>query len=49
LKKPIVTIGDTPYFMCDVGGIVAIVFMVLFAIYSSIRNTIRLYREERIP
>jgi archaetidylinositol phosphate synthase len=49
LKKPIVTIAGTPYFLCDVGGVVAIVFMVLFAIYASIRNTIRLYREERIP
>jgi phosphatidylglycerophosphate synthase len=49
LKKPIVTIGDKTYLLCDAGGIVAIVFMVLFAIYSSIRNTIRLYREERIP
>lgn len=49
LKKPIVHIGDVPYFLCDIGGVVAIIFMALFAIYSTIRNTIKLYREERIP
>ena len=48
-KKPIVSIGDTKYLLCDVGGVVAIAGMTIFAIYSTIRNTIRLYREERLP
>src|SRR2546427_10812104 len=48
LKKPVVSIGDTKYLLCDVGGVAAIVAMTAFAIYSSIRNTIRLYREERL-
>ncbi len=48
-KKPIVSIGDTKYLLCDVGGVVAICALTIFAIYSTIRNTIRLYREERLP
>jgi len=48
LKKPVVGIGDTNYLLCDVGGVVAIVVMTGFAIYSAICNTIRLYREERL-
>jgi len=49
LKKPVVSIGDSQYLLCDVGGIVAAVFMAAFAVYSTVRNTIRLYREERLP
>jgi archaetidylinositol phosphate synthase len=49
LWKPSVTIAGEKYLLCDVGGIVAIISLVSFAIYSTIRNTIRLYREERIP
>ena len=48
LKKPVVGIGDAKYLLCDVGGVVAIVVMTGFAIYSAICNTIRLYREERL-
>jgi len=48
LKKPVVTIAGMEYLLCDVGGVVTIVSLTSFAVYSSIRNTIRLYREERI-
>jgi hypothetical protein len=48
LKKPLVTIAGQEYLLCDVGGVVAIAVLVCFAIYSTIRNTITLYREERI-
>jgi hypothetical protein len=47
--RPTVTLAGGKYLLCDVGGIVAIIVMVSFAIYSTIRNTMRLYREERIP
>jgi archaetidylinositol phosphate synthase len=49
LWKPTVTMAGRNYLLCDVGGVVTIIAMVSFAIYSTIRNTIRLYREERIP
>src|SRR5215510_14113569 len=48
LKKPVVTIAGREYLLCDVGGVIAIITLTSFAIYSAIRNTIRLYREERI-
>src|SRR5262245_9707525 len=48
LKKPLVTIAAQEYLLCDVGGVVTIVVLVCFAIYSTIRNTLKLYREERI-
>ena len=48
LKKPVITIAGGKYLLCDVGGVVAIIIITSFAIYSTIRNTIRLYREERI-
>jgi phosphatidylglycerophosphate synthase len=49
LKRPVVTIGGQSYLLCDVGGLVAIIVLVAFTIYSTIRNTVRLYREERLP
>ncbi len=49
LKKPTVMIGANTYLLCDIGGVVAIAILVMFAIYSTIQNTIRLYREERLP
>jgi archaetidylinositol phosphate synthase len=48
-KKPIVTIGGATYFLCDVAAVVAITGMLLMTIVNTIRNTLRLYREERIP
>ena len=46
LKRPVVSIGTTKYLLCDIGGVVTIVVLTLFAIYSAIRNTVRLYRDE---
>jgi phosphatidylglycerophosphate synthase len=48
LKKPVVNIGSGQYRLCDVAGIVTIVSLGLFTIYSVIQNTMRLYREERL-
>ena len=49
LYKPVVTIAGREYFLCDVSGVVAIVALTGIAIVNTIRNTLRLYREERIP
>jgi archaetidylinositol phosphate synthase len=49
LSKKSVRIGDGYYLLCDVSGIVAIVVLVGIAIVSSIKNTKRLYNEERLP
>jgi phosphatidylglycerophosphate synthase len=47
-KTPVVNIGSGQYRLCDVAGIVTIVSLGLFTIYSVIQNTMRLYREERL-
>ena len=49
LVKRTVSIAGTSYLLCDVAGVVAVVVLVALAIYSSIRNTTRLYNEERLP
>ncbi|HYR92043.1 MAG TPA: CDP-alcohol phosphatidyltransferase family protein [Terriglobia bacterium] len=49
LYKPIVTVAGRQYLLCDVSGVIAIISLTAIAIINSIRNTIRLYREERIP
>jgi archaetidylinositol phosphate synthase len=49
LYKPVVTIAGESYLLCDVSGVVAIIVISLIAITSSIRNTARLYDEERLP
>ncbi|PYS51956.1 MAG: hypothetical protein DMG13_17635 [Acidobacteria bacterium] len=49
LVRPIVTIAGEKYLLCDVAGIVAIIGITLIAIVSAIRNTVKLYREERVP
>ena len=49
LSKPVVTIAGERYFLCDVGAVIAMIGMVLMAVVNTIRNTIKLYREERIP
>jgi len=49
LTKKNVRIGDGYYLLCDVSGVVAIVVLVAIAIVSSIKNTKRLYNEERLP
>jgi archaetidylinositol phosphate synthase len=48
LKKPIVMIAGQAYFLCDVAAVVAIAGMLLMTVVNTIRNTIRLYQEERI-
>src|SRR5262249_24182189 len=48
LKTPVVNIGSGQYLLCDVAGIVTIVGLGLFTIYSVVQNTMRLYREERL-
>jgi len=49
LYKPIVTVAGRQYLLCDVSGVIAIIGLISIAIINSIRNTIRLYREERLP
>ena len=48
LQKPIVRIAGAEYFLCDVAAVVAIVGMFLMTVVNTIRNTMRLYKEERI-
>ena len=47
--KPRVTILGQQYLLCDVSAVVAIIGLTVIVITSAIRNTIRLYREERLP
>jgi len=49
LTKKMVRIGNDYYLLCDVSGVVGIVVLVAIAIASSIKNTKRLYNEERLP
>lgn len=49
LTKKNVRIGENYYLLCDVSGVVAIIVLVSIAIVSSIKNTKRLYNEERLP
>jgi archaetidylinositol phosphate synthase len=48
-QKPVVTIAGATYFLCDVAAVVAMSGMLLMTIMNTIRNTARLYREERLP
>jgi archaetidylinositol phosphate synthase len=48
LVKPVVTIAGRQFLLCDVGGAVAIAGLIVAVIVSTIRNTTRLYDEERI-
>jgi phosphatidylglycerophosphate synthase len=47
--KPRVTILGQQYLLCDVSAVVAIAALLIITITSTIRNTLRLYREERLP
>jgi phosphatidylglycerophosphate synthase len=49
LAKPIVRIWGSPYFLCDIGAVVAIAAMGVILLTSVVRNTLRLYDEERLP
>lgn len=46
LKKPVVSIRNTTYLLCDVGGVVAAAGLTLFTVWSTVQHTIHLYREE---
>jgi phosphatidylglycerophosphate synthase len=49
LVKPRVTIAGNQYLLCDVSAVIAIIAITIIAISSTIRNTVKLYREERLP
>ncbi|HET9216290.1 MAG TPA: CDP-alcohol phosphatidyltransferase family protein [Terriglobia bacterium] len=49
LTRKHVRIGDSTYLLCDVSGVVAIVVLLGITIVSTIKNTKRLYGEERLP
>jgi phosphatidylglycerophosphate synthase len=49
LVRTEVTIAGQQYLLCDVGAVVAITGIAIVAIVSAIRNTMRLYNEERLP
>ena len=47
--KPRVTIAGSSYLLCDVGAVASVAGLGVIAIVSTIRNTYRLYNEERLP
>ncbi|HEX4997021.1 MAG TPA: CDP-alcohol phosphatidyltransferase family protein [Terriglobia bacterium] len=49
LVKPRVHIAGNSFLLYDVGATVAICGMIVMAAISAVRNTIRLYNEERLP
>jgi phosphatidylglycerophosphate synthase len=49
LTKKTVRIGDAYHLLADVSGVVAIVVILAITIFSTIKNTKRLYNEERLP
>jgi archaetidylinositol phosphate synthase len=49
LYKPVVKLFGERYLLCDVSGVVGMAIFVIIAITSSIKNTVRLYNEERLP
>jgi phosphatidylglycerophosphate synthase len=48
-QKPIVTVAGRTYLLCDVGAVVAMAGMLVITILNTVRNSVRLYREERLP
>jgi phosphatidylglycerophosphate synthase len=48
-QKPMVTIAGQSYLLGDVSAVVGMAGMLLMTIVNTIRNGVRLYREERIP
>ncbi len=49
LVRPTVHIAGNSYLLADVSGVVGMIVLAAIAIVSSIRNTRRLYNEERLP
>jgi archaetidylinositol phosphate synthase len=49
LTRKTVHLWGSSYLLCDVSAVVAIIVFLAIAIVSSVRHTIRLYNEERLP
>ena len=49
LTRKNVRIGDASYLLCDVSGAIAIVVLLGLTVVAAIKNTKRLYEEERLP
>jgi archaetidylinositol phosphate synthase len=49
LYRPVVQVAGRPYFLFDVGGVVGALGMFAILLYSTVRNTRGLYREEPLP
>jgi phosphatidylglycerophosphate synthase len=49
LSKQTVRIGQYNYLLCDVAGVVGLLVILALTIFSSLKNTMRLYDEERLP
>jgi archaetidylinositol phosphate synthase len=48
-ENPTVNVFGREYLLCDAGAVVAIGGILLMTIINTVRNTIRLYREEKLP
>lgn len=49
LWKPIVHLAERAYRLFDIGGVIGLAGMGLMLVVFTLQNTIRLYRDERIP
>ena len=49
ISRPFVNLNHHQYLLFDVGGVIASAGMLFIFILSTVRNTIRLYREEPLP
>jgi archaetidylinositol phosphate synthase len=47
--KPVIHLFGGPYRLFDVGGAIGVAGMALMVVVFTLQNTLRLYREERIP
>jgi archaetidylinositol phosphate synthase len=47
--KPVVRLAGQQFLLFDVGGAVGICGMVLMLLWASVRHTVQLYKEERLP
>jgi len=48
MYKQYVTIAGHRFLLADVGAVVAIPVLIIFAIFGTLKNTVRLYNEERL-
>jgi len=49
LYRPTVHLGGREFLLFDVGGVIAIAGMAAMLVFSALRHTAQLYREERLP